>query len=106
MSGLTISTQEANNQAMAAMEETHTKCQGSYNNVDSIRDGLRGGWAGDASTIYQEAMVKWLEELRLLINDMNSKIGEWGGTSTAMINVEDQNLVASSRWMSDLNPNN
>ncbi|GAA1780410.1 MULTISPECIES: WXG100 family type VII secretion target [Streptomonospora] len=105
MAGQTRSTEEANRLALEAMTDAHTTCNNVYSRVDSARDSLRPSWKGDASTVYQEALVQWLEELRLIVNDMGRKMEQWGGTSTKMRDTEDTNLVTSSRWMNDLNPN-
>ncbi|MDA0567657.1 hypothetical protein LG943_25525 [Streptomonospora sp. S1-112] len=98
-------TETANRIARVAMENAHSTCNSIYTRIDSARDQLRPSWQGDASTVYQEAMVQWLEELRLITNDMSAKIGEWGGTTRAMHTTEDSNLQLSSSWMGQLNPN-
>lgn len=101
----TRSTDEANRLAQEAMQEAYTECNKIYRNVDDTRDGLRGSWQGAASNRYSEALVGWLEELRLITNDMNQMIGTFGGTVQAMNAVEDQAILTGSRWMDDLNPN-
>ncbi|MFI6576137.1 hypothetical protein ACIBFB_10055 [Nocardiopsis sp. NPDC050513] len=103
--GRTRSTEQANGIAQEAMTEAHTTCNTVYTNVDGTRDTLRASWHGAAANKYSEALVGWLEELRLITNDMNQMIGTFGGTVNAMHNAEDSNLVEGSRWMSDLNPN-
>ncbi|GAB3451749.1 hypothetical protein GCM10027570_29060 [Streptomonospora sediminis] len=99
----TTNTQGGNNTALEALHQARDKCEKAYTNVDATRDQLRGGWAGDASTVYQEAMVQWLDQLRLTINDMNQKIDSWGGTATKMYDTEDSNLATSGRWSDALN---
>ena len=47
----------------------------------------------------------WLEELRLITNDMNQMIGTYGGSVQAMHQAEDSAIISGSRWMGDLNPN-
>lgn len=101
----TRSTDEANRIAQEAMQEAHTQCNNIYQNVDDTRDGLRASWQGAASNRYSEALVGWLEELRLITNDMNQMIGTFGGTVQAMNATEDQAILTGSRWMDDLNPN-
>jgi uncharacterized protein YukE len=101
----TRSTDEANRIAQEAMQEAHSGCNSIYQNVDNTRDQLRGSWQGAASNRYSEALVGWLEELRLITNDMNQMIGTFGGTVQAMHNVEDQAVLTGSRWFDDLNPN-
>ncbi len=105
MADQTVNTKHANDTALSAMQDAYEKCQRSYTAVDSTRDELRASWQGDASTVYQEALIKWLEELRLLVNDMGQKQEQWGGTTHQMYDTEDTNLVTSSRWMQELNPN-
>lgn len=101
----TRSTDEANRLAQEAMQEAHTQCNSIYQNVDNTRDQLRGSWHGAASNRYSEALVGWLEELRLITNDMNQMIGTFGGTVQAMNATEDQAVLDGSRWADDLNPN-
>lgn len=101
----TRNTDEANRLAQEAMSEAHTQCNNIYKNVDDLRDGLRASWHGAASNRYSEALVGWLEELRLITNDMNQMIGTYGGTVQAMHQAEDTAIVTGSRWMDDLNPN-
>lgn len=101
----TRNTDEANRLAQEAMTEAHTQCNNIYTNVDDLRDGLRASWHGAASNRYSEALVGWLEELRLITNDMNQMIGTYGGTVQAMNQAEDTAIVTGSRWMDDLNPN-
>ncbi|MCY9784010.1 hypothetical protein KIK06_08905 [Nocardiopsis sp. EMB25] len=103
--GRTRNTEQANGIAQEAMTEAHTTCNNVYSNVDGTRDTLRASWHGAAANKYSEALVGWLEELRLITNDMNQMIGTFGGTVQAMHSAEDMNLVEGSRWMSDLNPN-
>ncbi|MFL1376763.1 MULTISPECIES: hypothetical protein [unclassified Nocardiopsis] len=105
MTGRTRSTDEANRIAQEAMTEAHTACNRIYREVDDTRDGLRTSWQGAASNRYSEALVGWLEELRLITNDMNQMIGTFGGTVQAMNATEDQAILTGSRWMDDLNPN-
>lgn len=99
----TTNTQQGNNTALEALHQARDKCERAYINVDATRDKLRGGWSGDASTVYQEAMVQWLDQLRLTINDMNQKIDSWGGTATKMYDTEDSNLLTGSSWAGELN---
>ncbi|WP_121183581.1 hypothetical protein [Nocardiopsis sp. Huas11] len=87
------------------MTEAHTTCNNVYTQIDSTRDVLRASWHGAAANKYSEALVGWLEELRLITNDMNQMIGTFGGTVNAMHSTEDANLLEGSRWMADLNPN-
>ena len=101
----TRNTDEANRLAQEAMTEAHTQCNNIYTNVDDLRDGLRASWHGAASNRYSEALVGWLEELRLITNDMNQMIGTYGGSVQAMHQAEDSAIISGSRWMGDLNPN-
>ncbi|WP_304455303.1 WXG100 family type VII secretion target [Nocardiopsis sp. YSL2] len=101
----TRNTDEANRLAKEAMDEAHTTCNNVYTQVDGTRDVLRSSWHGAAANKYSEALVGWLEELRLITNDMNRMIGTFGGTVNAMHATEDANLLEGSRWMADLNPN-
>lgn len=101
----TRNTDEANRLAQEAMTEAHTQCNNIYTNVDDLRDGLRTSWQGAASNRYSEALTGWLEELRLITNDMNQMIGTFGGTVQAMHQAEDMAIVTGSRWIDDLNPN-
>ncbi|RCV48553.1 WXG100 family type VII secretion target [Marinitenerispora sediminis] len=96
---------QANQLAAAAMETSHTTCNNVYTSVDSTRDQLRGSWQGAASNKYGEALVMWLEELRLITNEMNGFIGTFGGTVRTMHAMEDQNIVEGSSWNRTLNPN-
>lgn len=101
----TRSTDEANRLAQEAMTTAHSQCNNIYTNVDDLRDGLRASWQGAASNRYSEALVGWLEELRLITNDMNQMIGTFGGTVQEMHAAEDMAIVTGSRWFDDLNPN-
>nr|WP_223839800.1 hypothetical protein [Nocardiopsis deserti] len=105
MSNVTQTTDDGERQAQEAMAEAHAKCNEVYNYVDSARDKLRASWQGAASNSYSEAVVGWLEELRLITNDMNRMIGTFGGTVQAMHSTEDANVIAGSRWMEALNTN-
>ncbi|WP_150242765.1 hypothetical protein [Nocardiopsis quinghaiensis] len=87
------------------MSEAHTSCNSIYTNVDDVRDRLRQAWKGPAAERYSEAVILWLEELRLITNDMNQMIGTFGGTVRAMHAVEDQAVIDGSQWISQLNPN-
>ncbi|TDQ44659.1 WXG100 family type VII secretion target [Actinorugispora endophytica] len=97
-------TERANNIAREAMETAHTECNRVYTHVDGIRDDLRTSWQGAASNRYSEALVSWLEELRLITNDMSTMIGTFGGTVREMQQMEDTNIIEGSGWMDDLNP--
>jgi uncharacterized protein YukE len=101
----TLNTDEGNRQAQEAMSAAHTTCNRVYTEVDNTRDTLRASWHGAAANKYSEALVGWLEELRLITNDMNQMIGTFGGTVNAMHATEDANLLEGSQWMADLNPN-
>jgi WXG100 family type VII secretion target len=101
----TRTTDEAERQAQSAMSTAHSECNRIYTNVDSTRDRLRASWQGAAANSYSEAVAGWLEELRLITNDMNRMIGTYGGTVHAMHATEDAALITGSRWMSELNPN-
>lgn len=101
----TRSTDEANRLAQEAMAESHTQCNNIYTNVDNLRDELRTSWHGAASNKYSEALVGWLEELRLITNDMGQMIETFGGTVHSMHGAEDQAILDGSRWMDTLNPN-
>ncbi|MEV2275679.1 hypothetical protein AB0I72_08835 [Nocardiopsis sp. NPDC049922] len=101
----TRSTENANNIAREAMSEAHKNCTDTYARVDDTRDTLRMSWQGAASNKYSEALVGWLEELRLITNDMNNMVGVFGGTVQAMHNVEDTAILTGSRWADELNPN-
>ncbi|MFC4562337.1 hypothetical protein ACFO4E_10765 [Nocardiopsis mangrovi] len=88
-----------------AMETAHAECNEVYTKVDFLRDSLKSSWQGGAEAGYETALVKWLEELRLIVNGMNQMIGTFGGTTRGMLNLEDDNLVISSSWNDQLNPN-
>ncbi|WP_028649445.1 hypothetical protein [Nocardiopsis sp. CNT312] len=105
MADNTRNTDWANNIAQEAMTEAHGTCNNIYTQVDSTRDTLRVSWQGAASNRYSEALVGWLEELRLITNDMNNMIGVFGGTVQSMHNAEDFGVLEGSRWASELNPN-
>lgn len=98
------STDQAMRVGRDAMETAHSTCNGVYTTVDAVRDQLRGSWKGGAATKYETALAKWLEEVRLITNDMNDMIGTLGGTERNFHNMEDENLV-SADWIKDLNPN-
>ncbi len=98
-------TERANKIAREAMEQAHTTCQNVYNQIDYARDFLRANWTGAAASTYDDALILWLEELRLIINDMSNMIGKFGGTVRAMVAMEDENVVQGSSWLKDLNPN-
>ncbi|GAB3208492.1 WXG100 family type VII secretion target [Marinactinospora thermotolerans] len=95
----------ANQQAADALETSHTTCNNVYTSVDAARDTLRGSWAGGAANKYFEALALWLEELRIITNEMNNMIGNYGGTVQQMHAVEDENIVQASSWNNVLNPN-
>ncbi|WP_236567632.1 MULTISPECIES: hypothetical protein [unclassified Nocardiopsis] len=101
----TKNTEEGNRIAHDAMSAAHTECNRIYSNVDSTRDTLRMSWHGAASNKYSEALVGWLDELRLITNDMNQMIVTFGGTERSMVATEDEAILTGSRWMNDLNPN-
>ncbi len=105
MNQRTRTTDEAERIAQEAMTEAHSNCNTIYTNVDNTRDKLRASWQGAASNKYSEAVVGWLEELRLITNDMNQMIGTFGGTVHAMHATEDAAVLTGSRWMDELNPN-
>ncbi|MCP3017083.1 hypothetical protein [Nocardiopsis dassonvillei] len=105
MSQMTQTTDDGERLAQEAMSEAHAKCNEVYTSVDATRDKLRASWQGAASNSYSEAVVAWLEELRLITNDMNRMIGTFGGTVQAMHSTEDANIIAGSRWINELNPN-
>ncbi|MFL1379615.1 MULTISPECIES: hypothetical protein [unclassified Nocardiopsis] len=98
-------TDEANRIASEAMAEAHGRCDSVYTRVDAARDALRPGWQGGAGNTYSEALVLWLEELRLITNGMNQMVETFGGTVNAMHTVEDTNILESSSWINQLNPN-
>ncbi|WP_017574387.1 WXG100 family type VII secretion target [Nocardiopsis kunsanensis] len=98
------STDQAMRTGRDAMETAHGTCNGVYTTVDAVRDQLGGSWRGGAATQYDTALVKWLEELRLITNDMNDMIGILGGTERNFHDMEDENLVMAD-WIKDLNPN-
>ncbi|WP_049578893.1 WXG100 family type VII secretion target [Nocardiopsis sp. SBT366] len=98
------STDQAMRTGRDAMETAHTTCNGVYTNVDSVRDLLGGNWQGGAASQYDTALVKWLEELRLITNDMNDMIGILGGTERNFNAMEDENMVTAN-WITQLNPN-
>ncbi|WP_017607067.1 WXG100 family type VII secretion target [Nocardiopsis xinjiangensis] len=98
------STDQAMRTGHDAMETAHSTCNGVYTTVDAVRDQLGGSWRGGAATQYDTALVKWLEELRLITNDMNDMIGILGGTERNFHEMEDENLVMAN-WIKDLNPN-
>ena len=98
------STDQAMRTGHDAMETAHSTCNGVYTTVDAVRDQLGGSWRGGAATQYDTALVKWLEELRLVTNDMNDMIGILGGTERNFHEMEDENLVMAN-WIKDLNPN-
>ncbi|MFC4563429.1 hypothetical protein ACFO4E_16310 [Nocardiopsis mangrovi] len=102
---LTTSTEYGMTTGRDAMEEAHGECNAVYTKVDFLRDSLKSSWQGGAEAGYETALVKWLEELRLIVNGMNNMIGTFGGTTLGMLNLEDENLVTSNAWMSQLNPN-
>ncbi|NKZ00965.1 hypothetical protein HGB44_25325 [Nocardiopsis dassonvillei subsp. albirubida] len=85
------------------MTEAYNNCNTIYTNVDHTRDRLRASWQGAASNSYSEAVVGWLEELRLITNDMNRMIGTYGGTVHAMHATEDAAVITGSRWINELN---
>ncbi len=101
----TTSTEYGMSTGRMAMEAAHTECNAVYTKVDFLRDSLRTTWVGGAEQGYETALVKWLEELRLIVNGMNTMIGTFGGTTRGMQNVEDENLVLSKSWDDQLNPN-
>ncbi|GAB2522385.1 hypothetical protein [Nocardiopsis aegyptia] len=101
----TTSTEHGMTTGRLAMEAAHNECNAVYTKVDFLRDSLKTTWVGGAEAGYETALVKWLEELRLIVNGMNNMIGTFGGTTRGMLNVEDENLVTSNAWMSELNPN-
>ena len=98
-------TERANQIAREAMEEAHSTCNTVYTQIDYARDFLRANWTGQAASTYDDALILWLEELRLITNDMSNMIGVFGGTVREMRSMEDQNVVQGSSWMQDLNPN-
>ncbi|WP_017544366.1 WXG100 family type VII secretion target [Nocardiopsis prasina] len=98
------STDQAMRTGRDAMETAHTTCNGVYTGVDGVRDLLGGNWQGGAATQYDTALVKWLEELRLITNDMNDMIGILGGTERNFHAMEDENML-SANWITQLNPN-
>ena len=98
------STDQAMRTGRDAMETAHTTCTGVYTSVDGVRDLLGGNWQGGAASQYDTALVKWLEELRLITNDMNDMIGILGGTERNFHAMEDENMVTAN-WISQLNPN-
>ncbi|WP_017591952.1 WXG100 family type VII secretion target [Nocardiopsis potens] len=98
------SSDEAMRTGRDAMETAHSTCNGIYTRVDTVRDMLGGNWQGGAAMRYDTALVKWLEELRLITNDMNNMIGMLGGTERSFNAMEDENMVTAD-WSSALNPN-
>ncbi|MFC3995821.1 hypothetical protein ACFOVU_07840 [Nocardiopsis sediminis] len=102
---LTTSTERGMTTGRLAMEEAYSECNAVYTKVDHLRDTLKSSWKGGAEQGYETALVKWLEELRLIVNGMNEMIGVFGGTTRGMLNLEDENLVTSNSWMNQLNPN-
>ncbi|WP_017627752.1 WXG100 family type VII secretion target [Nocardiopsis chromatogenes] len=104
MSELFRSTDQAMREGKDAMETAHSTCNGIYTQVDSTRDMLGGNWQGGAAARYDTALVKWLEELRLITNDMNDMIGILGGTERNFHEMEDANMVTAD-WAAQLNPN-
>ncbi|MGW9350128.1 hypothetical protein SAMN05421803_1314 [Nocardiopsis flavescens] len=98
-------TDEANRIASEAMTEAHGRCDSVYVRVDAARDALRAGWQGGASNTYSEALVLWLEELRLITNGMSRMVETFGGTVQSMHAVEDTNTLEGSALISQLNPN-
>ncbi|MCK9874027.1 hypothetical protein [Nocardiopsis dassonvillei] len=105
MAQMTQTTDDGERLAQEAMMNAHAKCNEVYTQVDAARDKLRASWQGAASNSYSEAVVGWLEELRLITNDMNQMIGTFGGTVQAMHSTEDANIISGSRWMEALNTN-
>ncbi|MEY9213887.1 hypothetical protein NI17_022470 [Thermobifida halotolerans] len=105
MSSNMRNTERANQLAKDAMTEAHGTCSTVYTQIDYARDFLRMNWTGHASSTYDDALILWLEELRLITNDMNNMIELFGGTERAMIAMEDENTVMGSSWLKDLNPN-
>ncbi|MFC4564199.1 hypothetical protein ACFO4E_20250 [Nocardiopsis mangrovi] len=102
---LTTSTEYGMTTGRTAMETAYSECNAVYTKVDHLRDALKSSWVGGAEQGYETALVKWLEELRLIVNGMNNMIGTFGGTTRGMLNLEDENLVTSNAWMNQLNPN-
>ncbi|MBB6119147.1 WXG100 family type VII secretion target [Nocardiopsis algeriensis] len=105
MTQRTRNTEEANRIAQEAMSEAYNNCRSIYTSVDNTRDQLRVSWRGAAANSYFEALVLWLEELRLITNDMNRMIGTFGGTVQQMLQTEDQAVLTGSSWIGELNPN-
>ncbi|MEV6820002.1 hypothetical protein AB0M72_14720 [Nocardiopsis dassonvillei] len=105
MAQMTQTTDDGERLAQEEMMKAHAKCNEVYTQVDAARDKLRASWQGAASNSYSEAVVGWLEELRLITNDMNQMIGTFGGTVQAMHSTEDANIISGSRWMEALNTN-
>ncbi|MFC7326850.1 hypothetical protein [Marinactinospora rubrisoli] len=95
----------ANRLAQSALQEAYGTCNNVYTSVDNTRDSLRGAWQGAAANKYFEALVLWLEELRLITNEMNGFISTFGGTVNTMHAMEDSNVIQASSWTSALNPN-
>ncbi|WP_017572556.1 WXG100 family type VII secretion target [Nocardiopsis halotolerans] len=104
MEPMTQTTDDAERRAQAAMSEAYQECDAIYHKVDDTRDRLRQAWQGAAANAYSEAITGWLEELRLITNDMNRMIETYGGTVHAMHATEDAAIVAGSRWNELLNP--